>query len=405
MTAARRTVRSSSTEPALRPESVKTTGATYTFTRPTALYSTIYNWYVVAWFGGSSAPATQVSFTTAAPNTPYGLDPTGPGTPLDGNFTWSIATTPDSSVIWYGTGVPARIGKTTGATYTFTRPPAQYSTTYNWYVVAWFGPTSAPAAQVSFSTVPSTPTALAPTGPGIGINGNFTWTYDGGAPDSSVIWYGTDFPARIGNTTGAVYTFTRPTALNSTTYNWYVVAWYMGSSTPAAQVSFTTVGSGQASWTSMTPLPPGGKAKNIKDGGALAYAPPIPSYSADTSYIYAFKGNNTYEFYRYNTISNVWISRDSIPAKDRLSKKKGVKKGAALIVGADGKVYGTKGNNTYNFWCYDPAQPVGQHWAQLNDVPTGTKKVKEGTGLAAVTFGHELHLLPERRRHLRILPV
>ena len=105
---------------------------------------------------------------------------------------------------------PARIGKTTGATYTFTRPTALYSTTYNWYVVAWYSGFSAPATQVSFTTVPNTPTGLDPTGPGIGVTGDFTWSYDGGAPDSSVIFYGIGVPARIGKTTGATYTFTAP---------------------------------------------------------------------------------------------------------------------------------------------------------------------------------------------------
>ena len=83
----------------------------------------------------------------------------------------------------------------------------------------------------------------------------------------------------------------------------------------------------------MASLPPGGKNKNVKDGGALAYAAKPRPRPTDTGYVYAFKGNNTYEFYRYNTITNAWVSRDSIPAFDRLCKKKAVKKGAALVVG------------------------------------------------------------------------
>ena len=141
----------------------------------------------------------------------------------------------------------------------------------------------------------------------------------------------------------------------------------------------------EAHWDSMLAMPTKPKVKHVKDGGALAYGREAADAN-DTGYIYAFKGNNTYEFYRFNTSSNAWISRDSIPAFGRSGKKKGVKKGSALIVGADSKVYGAKGNNNYEFWCYDPEKPDAQHWTQLTDVPPGAKALKEGTGLAAVNI-------------------
>jgi hypothetical protein len=139
----------------------------------------------------------------------------------------------------------------------------------------------------------------------------------------------------------------------------------------------------EVQWLSMPPIPTKPKVKNVKDGGALAWGKGATD-ADDTGYVYAFKGNGTYEFYRYNTISNAWLSRDSIPAIGHTSKKKAVKKGSGLVVDADGKVYGTKGNNTLEFWCYDPTEPAGQHWTQLGDVPPGSKALKEGTGLAAV---------------------
>jgi hypothetical protein len=135
-------------------------------------------------------------------------------------------------------------------------------------------------------------------------------------------------------------------------------------------------------WNLLAPVPPGPKAKNVKDGADLAYGQ--AATDNDTGYIYAFKGNNRYEFYRYNIDSKEWISRDSIPAVGTSGKKKAVKKGSALTVGTDDKVYGTKGNNTLEFWCYDPSKPATQHWGQLADVPAGAKALKEGTGLAAV---------------------
>jgi hypothetical protein len=141
----------------------------------------------------------------------------------------------------------------------------------------------------------------------------------------------------------------------------------------------------QSGWTRLLDVPPGPKSKNVKDGGALAFGKEATDAN-DTGYVYAFKGNNRYEFYRYNTITGAWIGRDSIPAMGRSGKKKAVKKGSALIVGTDSKVYGAKGNNTVEFWCYDPTKPAGSDWTQLNDVPTGAKALKEGTGLAAVKY-------------------
>lgn len=135
-----------------------------------------------------------------------------------------------------------------------------------------------------------------------------------------------------------------------------------------------------AGWNSVTPIPNGPKNKATKDGGALAYGKENTGNN-DSGYVYAFKGNNTYEFYRYGTLSNTWAARESIPARDRLNKKKGLKKGASLVVGTDRRVYATKGNNTRDFFRYDPAAHA---WTQLADVPAGTKACKEGTSLAAV---------------------
>lgn len=134
-------------------------------------------------------------------------------------------------------------------------------------------------------------------------------------------------------------------------------------------------------WRRQADVPLGHRKKNVKDGGALAYG----TDANDAGYVYAFKGNGTCEFYRYNTAANTWVTPDSIQAIGRAGRKKAVKKGAALIVGTNGKVYGTKGNNTLEFWCYDPAKPAGSTWTQLTDVPAGSKALKEGTGLAAVS--------------------
>ena len=52
-------------------------------------------------------------------------------------------------------------------------------------------------------------------------------------------------------------------------------------------------GGGPGGWTRLTDILPGGKNKRVKDGGSLA---PVEDFVAQ--YVYALKGNNTYEFYQ-----------------------------------------------------------------------------------------------------------
>jgi hypothetical protein len=150
----------------------------------------------------------------------------------------------------------------------------------------------------------------------------------------------------------------------------------------ALRISFSVVlpGTGPAAWTRMANLLPGSRNKNIKDGGALAYGKEGTDAN-DTGYVYGFKGNNRYEFYRYNTRTDIWVTRESIPARNRNSKKKAVKKGSSLAMGTNGKIYATKGNGTLDLWQYDP---VARVWSQKADVPAGGKTCKEGTSTAAV---------------------
>jgi hypothetical protein len=135
-------------------------------------------------------------------------------------------------------------------------------------------------------------------------------------------------------------------------------------------------------WVRVADLLPGAKNKNVKDGGAMA-AGKEPTDN-DTGYVYAFKGNGRYEFYRYNTLTNAWVAKESIPAFNRNTKKKAVKKGSSLAVAGDGMVYATKGSNSLDWWQYDPLARV---WTQKADVPTGTRNCKEGVGSAAVSVG------------------
>ncbi len=100
------------------------------------------------------------------------------------------------------------------------------------------------------------------------------------------------------------------------------------------------------SWYTMESIPKYNtitrKKTKVKDGGAL-------TYDGD-SLIYAFKGGSQ-EFWVYNTLRNTWDEADTIP-KGALKKKVG--SGGSLAY-ADYKVYALKGNNCFEYWCYNPA--------------------------------------------------
>jgi hypothetical protein len=138
-------------------------------------------------------------------------------------------------------------------------------------------------------------------------------------------------------------------------------------------------------WVQKADVPAGFKNKKVKDGGSLAYNPEPESAYGNVGYIYAFKGNNRCEFYKYNTASNTWAAKESIPIIGSTGKKKAVKKGASLAQ-AEGKIYATKGNNNVEYWRYTPSADA-YPWQEMAPVPTGAKNCKEGVGQATVTLG------------------
>ncbi|MEO0132127.1 MAG: choice-of-anchor J domain-containing protein [candidate division WOR-3 bacterium] len=86
-------------------------------------------------------------------------------------------------------------------------------------------------------------------------------------------------------------------------------------------------------------------AKKIGKGTALAYT--ITNFVPQ---IYALKGNS-YEFWRYNIQTNSWRACDNIINSPAYNKKVGA--GAALTA-VDGTIYALKGNNTPDFFKYKP---------------------------------------------------
>lgn len=134
-------------------------------------------------------------------------------------------------------------------------------------------------------------------------------------------------------------------------------------------------------WTQQPNVPGGRSLKQVKDGGALCFG----RLGAVGNVVFALKGNNTNEFYGFSPSADSWLALESVPfAPDRTKR---VKKGAALAYGRyDTTVYALKGNNTREFWKYDAAR---DSWMQLKDIPLGphNKKVKGGAALASYHSG------------------
>jgi len=96
-------------------------------------------------------------------------------------------------------------------------------------------------------------------------------------------------------------------------------------------------------------------------GGALAYD--------GSDYIYAFRGDDAKDFWRYSISGNSWTSMANAPEK--------VKEGGALAYDGGDFVYALRGNkDAKDFWRYSVS---GDSWQALTDAPD---KVKQGGALA-----------------------
>ncbi len=103
--------------------------------------------------------------------------------------------------------------------------------------------------------------------------------------------------------------------------------------------------------------------KRVGSGAALTFI---------NNYIYATKGNKSFEFYKYYPRLDKWYKETDIPKGE---KNKGVKGGA--LTSGNNKIYLLKGNGTNEFYIYDLET---RNWERLKNLP---KKVKEG---AAITY-------------------
>jgi len=86
------------------------------------------------------------------------------------------------------------------------------------------------------------------------------------------------------------------------------------------------------------------RSKKSKNGGSGAWV---------DGYIYALKGGNTTEFWRYDAAHDNWLELDTMPAYGSTGRKRRVSTGG-FIGNAAGVLYAFKGNRTYEFWRYAP---------------------------------------------------
>jgi hypothetical protein len=135
------------------------------------------------------------------------------------------------------------------------------------------------------------------------------------------------------------------------------------------------------------PIPGSAGAKKSKDGGCAVYT---------NASIYALKGGNTQEFWKYTVATNSWTEKDVIP-RGVLNKR--VKAGAD-IAAAGAVLYATKGNKTNELWMYTTgswaAGPQPRHEgvtaerSAIDDWQLAISPNPLASGLATVSFTRPL---------------
>ena len=114
------------------------------------------------------------------------------------------------------------------------------------------------------------------------------------------------------------------------------------------------------------PIPGSAGNKKAKDGSTAAW------YSGK---IYAFKGGNTTEFWRYFPLGDSWKKQDDIPLIGMTGARKKVKAGAALAGHPGTGVYAFKGNKSLEFWRYTPYDIVAGAQPSREGVMAGSTQI------------------------------
>jgi len=107
-------------------------------------------------------------------------------------------------------------------------------------------------------------------------------------------------------------------------------------------------------WTNMENTP-----EKVKFGASLAYT--------GDGHMFAFRGNDKTDFWRYDISSDSWSSMEDAPDK--------VKEGGSLVYGGGNYLYAFRGHDKDDFWRYDISS---DSWSSMEKAPD---KVKEGGAL------------------------
>jgi hypothetical protein len=140
---------------------------------------------------------------------------------------------------------------------------------------------------------------------------------------------------------------------------------------------FFRFNTGSASWETKASAPGGPSGRRFKDGSCLTYDP-------DNGSIYALKGHSN-EFYSYSVAQNTWATSETMPRKGQSGKKKLAGYGTSLAYDS-GRVYAMKGHFTNDLSFYRPDQGAWAIACSLPLYPT-TKGVGRG-GALTVIAGH-----------------
>ncbi len=140
-----------------------------------------------------------------------------------------------------------------------------------------------------------------------------------------------------------------------------------GNDKQEGSVTVQTGGPPPTGWQKVTDVPKALSNKAIKSGGLIVFG---------GDKIYIVKGNNTKDFYAF-VPDNTPTYLDSV----KISGKKGVKKGTAMVYDGTRYLYFAPGTGTLQFWRYDMQ---ANSWESLPLIPAGpnNKTLKGGTGMA-----------------------
>jgi hypothetical protein len=86
-----------------------------------------------------------------------------------------------------------------------------------------------------------------------------------------------------------------------------------------------------------------GRRKKSKDGGSAAYY---------DNALYALKGGNTQQFWKYDIPETTWAELETMPKYGSTGRKKRVKHGADIESYGAGFFFSLKGNKTVEWWRY-----------------------------------------------------